>query len=173
VPTPLTPSPERRVPTIMDPDTYRAVLGRFATGVSVLTARDGSGQDWGMTVSAFCSLSLTPPLVLMCIDRQAEMHDVLQPTTHVVVNILAAQQEALSRRFAEFDSLRRFTGIGFTRNSHGVAVLDDVLAWLEGDIVDHYEGGDHGVFVATVESATARETRPLLHYRGGYAELER
>ena len=157
----------------LDPDTFRSVIGRFASGVTVLTTHEDDAQDHGMTVSAFCSLSLVPPLVLLCIDRRAEMHDVLSSGTRVVVNILAAHQEALSRRFAEWEGSRRFDGIGFTRNAYGAPVLDDVLAWLECQIVQQYAGGDHRVFVAEVESATARELRPLLHYRGGYAELER
>jgi len=157
----------------LDPDSFRSVLGRFATGVTVLTTRDAAGQDFGMTVSSFCSLSLTPPLVLVCIDRRAEMYEVLVPGTRVVVNILAAHQEPLSRRFAEFEGSRRFEGVGFSRSSHGAPILDDVLAWLECDIIRHHDGGDHRLFLAAAEHATARDLRPLLHYRGGYAQLER
>lgn len=157
----------------MDPDTFRAVLGRFASGVTVLTMRDAAGQDHGMTVSAFCSLSLEPPLVLACIDRSAEMHDMLAPGLHVVFNVLSAPQEALSRRFSELEGSRRFEGIGFSRDQRGAPVLDDVLAWLECELVTRYDGGDHGIFVARVQAAEWRELRPLLYYRGGYAQLER
>lgn len=156
----------------MDPDTFRAVLGRFASGVTVVTARIGEG-DYGMTVSSFCSLSLEPPLVLACIDRVAEMHDLLQPDLRIVVNILSAKQEALSRRFSEEHSSRRFDGVGFTRDPHGNVILDDVLAWLECRVDRRLDGGDHVMIVAEVEHATARDVRPLLYYRGGYAELER
>jgi 4-nitrophenol 2-monooxygenase / 4-nitrocatechol 4-monooxygenase, reductase component len=158
----------------LDPDSYRSVLGRFATGVTVLTTTYGGGKDHGMTVSSFCSLSLTPPMVALCIDRQAEMHDLLAPGVRVIVNVLAAHQEMLSRRFADFEGTQRFDGIGFTRSTDGIPILDDVLAWLECDIVTRHEGGDHGLYIATVERATALEgMRPLLHYRGGYAQLER
>jgi flavin reductase (DIM6/NTAB) family NADH-FMN oxidoreductase RutF len=157
----------------LDPDSFRSVLGRFASGVTVLTARDHAGQDRGMTVSAFCSLSLRPPLVLACIDLRAEMQEFLSLGTHIVVNVLSMHQETLSRRFAELDGSRRFDGIGFSRSAHGVPILDDVLAWLEGDIVRHHDGGDHAIFIVNVEHAEARELRPLLHYRGGYAYLER
>ena len=157
----------------LDPDNFRSVLGRFATGVTILTTRDGDGRDHGMTVSSFCSLSLTPPLILMCIDREAEMHAVLTPGMHVVINVLAVHQEALSRRFAEDEGTHRFDGIGFSRNIHEVPIIDDVLAWLEGEVTEYLPGGDHGIFIAQVDTASAREVRPLLHYRGGYAQLER
>jgi flavin reductase (DIM6/NTAB) family NADH-FMN oxidoreductase RutF len=157
----------------IDPDTFRAVLGRFASGVTIMTMRDEAGADHGMTVSAFCSLSLDPPLVLACVDRRAEMHDMLAPGLGVVFNVLAAHQEALSRRFSEFIGTRRFDGIGFSRDPRGVAILDDVLAWLECHIQVRYDGGDHGIFVATVQHAQTSDFRPLLYYRGGYAHLER
>jgi flavin reductase (DIM6/NTAB) family NADH-FMN oxidoreductase RutF len=158
----------------LDPDTFRSVLGRFATGVTVLTTRHRDNQDHGMTVSSFCSLSLNPPLVAMCIDERAEMHDLLAAGRQVVVNVLSAHQEMLSRRFAEFEGTQRFDGIGFSRTMRGIPILDDVLAWLECEIVTRYDGGDHGLYVASVERATARDgMRPLLHYRGGYAQLER
>ena len=83
----------------IDPDTFRSVLGRFASGVTIITTRDENGQDHGMTVSAFSALSLTPPMVLACIDRSAGMYHVLQRTGFFTVNILSSPQEALSRRF--------------------------------------------------------------------------
>lgn len=158
----------------MDADTFRSVLGRFASGVTVLTTRDASGSDHGMTVSAFCSLSLEPPLVLACIDRHAELYPRLASGMRVVFNILAAHQEMLSRRFSEFEGSRRFEGIGFSRGVHGAPILDDVLAWLDCEIVGRHEGGDHGIFLARVDEAHCRDDlRPLLYYRGGYAQLER
>ncbi len=157
----------------IDPDSFRSVLGRFATGVTVLTTRDDAGTDHGMTVSAFASLSLDPPLVVACIDHAAEMYRILKPGSHVVFNILAAHQESLSRRFSEGDGTRRFDGIGFERGTHGVVVLDEVLAYLECDVLRQHDGGDHGIFVAQVQHAETREMRPLLYYRGGYAQLER
>jgi flavin reductase (DIM6/NTAB) family NADH-FMN oxidoreductase RutF len=157
----------------IDPDHYRSVLGRFASGVTILTTRDDSGQDHGMTVSAFAALSLSPPLVLACIDRSAAMHDILERTGFFAVNILASSQEALSRRFADLDAHQRFDGIGFTRGRKGAPIIDDVLAVLECTLVRRVEGGDHGVFIGSVDTAMTEEMRPLLHYRGGYAQLER
>jgi flavin reductase (DIM6/NTAB) family NADH-FMN oxidoreductase RutF len=156
----------------LDPDTFRAALGRFASGVTIITTRIDS-VDYGMTVSSFCSLSLEPPLVVACIDRNAEMHDLLTPGLHIVANILSARQEALSRRFSEELGERRFQGIGFSRDGEGMVILDDVLCWLECSVTQRYDGGDHTLVLAQVEQATTRDLRPLLYYRGGYAELER
>jgi len=157
---------------LLDPDTFRSVLGRFASGVTVLTTRSADA-DLGMTVSSFCSLSLEPPLVLACVARTADLHHLLPTGRRVVFNVLSAGQEALSRRFSEEEGSRRFEGIGFHRDPHGVAVLEEVLASIEGHIVEQHDGGDHSIFVAHVDGAASNDLRPLLYYRGGYAELER
>ena len=157
---------------MIDPDTFRAVLGRFASGVTVVTARDADGVDHGMTVSAFCSASLVPPLVLVCVEQGASTLPVLMAGTHFAVNILAQGQEALSRRFA-WQDVNRFDGVGYTRGATGSALLDETLAWLECRIVARHPAGDHVIVVGEVEAAEARTERPLLYYRGGYAQLER
>lgn len=157
----------------LDSDLFRAVLGRFASGVTVVTTHDAAGRDHGMTVSAFTSLSLTPPLVLVCIDRSASVHQALHQAEWVVINILSAEQEALSRRFSNLDADTRFDGVGFARSAHGAPVLDEVLAHLECRRHATHEAGDHTILVLEVESASARDARPLLYYRGGYAQLER
>lgn len=156
----------------VDPDTFRSALGRFASGVTVVTSRDGSGRDHGLTVSAFCSLSLEPPLVLVCIDQEASMHPVLDQATHFAVNILANGQEAIARRFAAPET-DRFEGIGFVRGTTGAPILDDVLAYVECRKMSVTIGGDHTIVVGEVEHAEARSSGPLLYYRGGYAQLER
>jgi flavin reductase (DIM6/NTAB) family NADH-FMN oxidoreductase RutF len=156
----------------IDPDEFRAVLGRFASGITILTVRDAEGRDHGMTVSAFCSASLVPPLVLACIDRAADMHDVLRKATHFGVSILAEGQEALSRRFAELPA-GRFDGIGYTRGESGVVLVDDAIGHLECRRVERYDAGDHALYLGEVERAECRTERPLLYYRGGYAQLER
>jgi flavin reductase (DIM6/NTAB) family NADH-FMN oxidoreductase RutF len=157
----------------LDPDSFRSVLGRFASGVTVVTARDREGRDHGMTVSAFSSLSLAPPLILICIEHGASMHGVLAETAHFAVNMLSVGQEALSRRFSSPDAHLRFDGVGYTRGQTGTALLDDVLAYLECRLVDRHASGDHTIFIGEVEAALARPERPLLYYRGGYAQLER
>jgi flavin reductase (DIM6/NTAB) family NADH-FMN oxidoreductase RutF len=160
-------------------DDFRAALGRFSSGVTILTARDpddrpgtGGGRDHGMTVSAFCSTSLTPPLVLACIDHSADMHGVLARVSHFGISILTEDQEALSRRFAELPA-GRFDGIGYARGESGVVLIDDALAHLECRIADRHEAGDHTIYVGEVERATLFQGRPLIYYRGGYTQLER
>jgi len=157
---------------MIDSETFRSVLGRFASGVTIVTARDDEGIDHGMTVSAFCSLSLEPPLVLLCVAHDASMHDLLLRHPRFGISILSSNQEAYSRRFAAEES-NRFDGMAYSRGESGVVLLEDALAHLECAAREHYDAGDHTVFIAEVERAEARHGRPLLYYRGGYAQLER
>jgi len=157
---------------MIDSETFRSVLGRFASGVTIVTARDDDGDDHGMTVSAFCSLSLQPPLVLFCVDHEASMHDLLLKHPRFGISILSSSQEAYSRRFAA-DESNRFDGIAYVRGDSGVVLLEEALAHLECAVRAHHDAGDHTLFIAGVERAEARQGRPLLYYRGGYAQLER
>jgi flavin reductase (DIM6/NTAB) family NADH-FMN oxidoreductase RutF len=157
---------------MVDPDLFRSVLGRFASSVTVLSARDAAGADHGMTVSAFASVSLDPPLVLACVDRTASIYRTLFETDFIGISILSEKQESGSRRFAETDG-DRFDDLEIHRGEHGVVLLGGALAHLECRIVARHEGGDHTIFVASVERAVALDGRPLLYYRGGYAQLER
>ena len=156
----------------LDPDAFRSLLGRFASGLSVVTTVDQTGRDVGMTVSAFASVSLEPPLVLICVARDASVFNELTAAHYVVVNILAAEQESLSRRFAGPVS-HRFDGLGYSRAKTGAPILDDVLAWCECRVVQRHEAGDHLLLVAEVERGAVQDHKPLLYYRGGYAQLER
>lgn len=157
---------------MIDPALFRSVLGRFACGVTVITARDAQGTDHGMTVSAFCSLSLDPTLVLACVEHSAVMHGVLEDATHFAVNILSAEQESISRRFAE-QMEDRFDGIGYTRGITGLVLLEGILAYIECRVTARHPGGDHTIVIGEVVAAEAFAERPLLYYRGGYAQLER
>lgn len=153
------------------PDQFRAVLGRFASGVTVLTARTSQGEDHGMTASAFCSVSLVPPLVLACVDHDTEMHGIIAVGKHFGVSILGEGQEALSRRFAELPT-DRFDGIGYTRAESGVILLDDAIAHLECRCTARHPAGDHDIIVGEVQWADVSNGRPLLYYRGGYTQLD-
>jgi flavin reductase (DIM6/NTAB) family NADH-FMN oxidoreductase RutF len=157
----------------LDPNEFRSVLGRFASGVTVVTVADQQGRDFGITVTAFSSLSLEPPLVLVCIDDGASIRPALAATTYFVVNVLAAHQEAIARRFSVPDAEQRFEGLGYTRGQSGAPMLEDVLASLECRVVQSTKSGDHTIFVGEVEAASARSDTPLLYYRGGYSQLER
>lgn len=158
--------------TPIDEYRFRSVLSRFASGVTVVTAVDDGGVDHGITVSAFCSLSLEPPLILICIDHGTVMHHILENSTALAVNILAVDQEELARRFSDPDN-DRFDGTSFTRGANGAAVLTGAAAHLECALTHRFEGGDHTIFVGRVETAESSDAPPLLYFRGGYARLER
>ena len=156
----------------IDSDLFRSVLSRFASGVTIITTHDGEGRDHGMTVSAFSSLSLDPPLVMVAIGHDATMAPVMATATSFAVNILSDSQESLSRRFSgKLDD--RFAGVGTVRGTLGDALLDDALATLECRVVARHPAGDHDIVVGEVEEGVAHDGRPLLYYRGGYAQLER
>jgi flavin reductase ActVB len=155
----------------VSPDEFRSVLGRFPSGVTVVTTKAGDGSDEGMTVSAFCSVSLDPPLVLICIEKTASAFNALTTAPGFVVNVLAASQEQIARRFSIVD-IDRFEGVGYSRSPNGLAVLDDVLGVIECATVAMHKAGDHTIIVGEVEAARAQNGTPLLYYRGGYAQLE-
>lgn len=154
----------------LDPTTFRASLARFASGVTIVTARDRDGHDYGMTVSAFSSLSLNPPMILVCIDNGASVAPVLEHCEHLAVNILAEDQRALSQRFAKRE-VDRFEGIEVQRGETGVVLLGGTLAALECDVVTRHPAGDHTILVARVRAAELREGNPLLYWRGAYRQL--
>ena len=157
---------------MIDQDEFRSVMGRFASGVTVVTSMNAEGEDQGMTVSAFCSLSLEPPLVLFCVDNAASMYSSLAEAPGFIINILSEKQESLARRFSGPDP-NRFDGIGYTRGVSGIVILEDVLGYVECKRIATHLGGDHCIYIGEVEVASANEGRPLLYYRGGYAQLER
>ena len=155
----------------VSPDEFRSALGRFASGVTVATTKAGDGSDQGMTVSAFCSVSLEPPLVLICIEKTASAYNALTNAAGFVVNILSASQEQIARRFSIVD-IDRFEGVGYSRSQNGFAVLDDVLGVIECNTFAMHDAGDHTIIVGEVEATRAENGTPLLYYRGGYAQLE-
>ncbi|MBA3854524.1 MAG: flavin reductase [Gemmatimonas sp.] len=155
----------------LDPTTFRASLARFASGVTIVTARDRDGHDYGMTVSAFSSLSLNPPMILVCIDNGASVAPVLEHCDFFGVNILAEGQQELSRRFAERE-IDRFEGVEIVRGETGVALLGGTLASLECAVTARHPAGDHTILVAEVRAAELREGNPLLYYRGAYRRLD-
>lgn len=154
----------------VEPPLFRQLLGRFATGVTVLTTRTPTGDPIGMTASSVASVSLDPPLVLVSVDRRHDMHAALDAASYFVLNILAADQEALSRRFAA-DEPDRFGGVGYRPNKQGIAVLDGVLAHIECEKRTAVPAGDHTAYLGLVIGGGVTERRPLLYYRGGYASL--
>lgn len=156
----------------VEPPQFRQLLGRFATGVTVLTTRTPAGEPVGMTASSVASVSLKPPLVLVSVDKSNDMHDALTAASHFVLNVLGADQEALARRFAGLEA-NRFRGVSYRENPRGIAVLEGVVAHIDCDKQSAVPGGDHTVFFGLVVGGDATDRRPLLYYRGGYAGLSR
>ena len=155
----------------IDRDLFRRVLGHFVTGVTVITTRDAAGRPAGLTANAFASVSLDPPLVLVCVDRGSDTHDIIAGSRVFAVNVLAAAQEAVARRFADDDRERRFDGLGWSEGRSGAPLLDGVLAWIDCRLHATAEGGDHTIYIGEVVDAAARDGTPLLFYRGGYGPV--
>jgi flavin reductase (DIM6/NTAB) family NADH-FMN oxidoreductase RutF len=149
---------------------FRRALGHFASGVTVVTSRGQGGKPQGITVSAFTSVSLEPPLILVCIDKRASIHDQLVEGSHFAVSILAEDQELISRRFASKEE-DRFDGVGFTEGVTGSPLLTGSVATIECRVAHTYPGGDHTIFVGEVEATGVTEGKPLLYFRSGYNEL--
>ena len=156
----------------VEPPLFRQLLGRFATGVSVITARTAGGTPIGMTANSLASVSLEPPLVLVSVEHVHQMHAALHGATHWVFNILSSDQEALSRRFAGAEP-DRFLGVSYHENERGIAVIDGTVAHIECEKHAVVPGGDHTVFIGLVVGGDSTDRRPLLYYRGGYAGLTR
>jgi flavin reductase (DIM6/NTAB) family NADH-FMN oxidoreductase RutF len=145
-------------------------MGRFATGVTVLTVNGTGDRPLGMTASSLASVSLIPPLVSVCVDHLAELHDTIVAAPVFVVNILESRQETLSRRFADRHE-DRFEGVGYHRSPEGLVLLDGALAHIECDRFAVYPAGDHTIIIGRVIGGSTGEGRPLLSYRGGYGGL--
>ena len=154
----------------IDPYQFRQLLGRFATGVTVLTVATPDGKPMGMTASSLSSVSLQPPLISACVDREAELHDVIVQAPEFVVNVLSSPQEVLARRFSDKHE-DRFDGIGYHLSPEGLILLDGVLAHLICQRYAEYPGGDHTIVLGRVVGGATSDGHPLLYYRGGYAVL--
>ena len=156
-----------------DSSLFRQLLGRFATGVTVLTTRDQHGRPVGMTASSLASVSLQPPLVSVCVDVSADMHRALAWSGDFVVNILRKDQELLSRRFAATPAEGRFDAVPWRETGDGLIILEDVLAHIECERFADFPLGDHTLFVGRVTGGATAEGDPLLYFRGGYGMLVR
>jgi len=153
-----------------DATTLRQVMGYFATGVTIITTRDQSGTPYGLTANAVTSLSLVPPLLLICVDRKAETFPHFYDSKTFVLNILAEDQTELSRRFASSGG-EKFTGVACHAGRLGTPILDGTLGHIECRIIETLEGGDHVIHIGEVEHAEGRDGRPLIFFRGKYRQL--
>ena len=147
----------------------KRIMGSFATGVTVASTLDGE-LGWGMTANAVTSLSLDPPLVLLCVVRESLSHEKFSKAGCFALNILAAEHEELSNRFA-FKGPKDFSGIETRTAETGAPIMVDALGWLDCRTVEVLAGGDHDIFVGEIQAGDAREGDPLLYFAGKYARL--
>ena len=160
---------------VHDRNELRGVLGKFATGITVVTA----GQDVprGMTANSFTSVSLQPALILVCVLRETAMHQVILDSESFAVSVLSAQQEEVARHFANHRRPRgeaEFEVIGSTPGRHtGVPIIEDALAWFECRLAAVYDGGDHSIFLGEVlDLGHGTGDDALLFYSGNFHRLE-
>lgn len=158
-------------PGTLDTRDFRRALGCFATGVAVITTRDGGGRPAGLTINSFTSVSLDPPLVLWSLSRHAASLPAFHDSEFFAVNVLAADQLDLSRRFAR-PSSDKFAGLGFVDGLGGVPLLDGTAACFECRTRHRYDGGDHVIFLGRVERYAHSDREPLVFGRGRYGRLD-
>jgi flavin reductase (DIM6/NTAB) family NADH-FMN oxidoreductase RutF len=150
---------------------FRRALSRFATGVTVVTSRDAAGRPVGLTVNSFCSVSLEPPLVLVCIDRRSETVRALAETAAFNLSVLAEHQEEISCRFARHHD-SKFDGIEMAAGTNGLPLVPGALAELECKVVASHPTGDHIVYVAETTRVSCVDGRPLLYFASAYRRLD-
>ena len=159
------------IPEPVDPRVMREVLGHFASGVTVVTA-DTTEGPLGFTCQSFSSLSLEPPLVVFAPGRTSRTWPRLREIGRFCINVLAEDQTGLSQSFAR-SGTDKFAGVPWSRSRLGSPVLEDVVAWIDGELWAEYDGGDHTLVVARVLDLGADPARrPLLFHRGSYGLLD-
>ncbi|MBI4503172.1 MAG: flavin reductase family protein [Gemmatimonadetes bacterium] len=152
-------------------DLFRDLMAGFASGVTIATALDSAGQPHGMTASAVAGLSLEPPLVLLCVERTADLHPVLCEAESFALSVLAADQEWLSRRFADSHP-DRFAGVPWTAGLDRLPLIEGALAHITCRKWGQYWGGDHTIFVGQVSDGRVFDCKPLIHFHRGYGTIK-
>lgn len=150
---------------------YRDALGRFATGVAVVTTTDDSGRPIGATINSITSVSIRPPLVLWCLSTSAPSFSSFRDSPLFAINILPSNQRDLCYKFSNSDE-DKFDGVGFRPDRNGLPLLDDALAHIVCSKWRRYPGGDHEIFVGQVRAIDVRDADPLIFYRGDLKLLD-
>jgi flavin reductase (DIM6/NTAB) family NADH-FMN oxidoreductase RutF len=154
---------------VIDEQLQRQIMGRFATGVTVVTT--GRAPEFsGLTANAVASLSLRPPLVLVAVEKTAHSHGIIKESGCFAVNVLTHEQEDLSRRFAR-SGPKDFSDLEFTTAETGAPILAGTLGYADCRLVNVLPGGDHDIFVGEIMAGEAREGCPLMYFRGRYTRL--
>lgn len=148
---------------------FKLAMSQFASGVTVVTT-EHEGRAYGMTVASFASLSLRPPLVVVCIEKNVKSHDAIAASGRFGVSILGADQSGISNRFAsKVDD--KFDGVSVRRGELGVPLIDDAICAIECRVHQQLPGGDHTMFVGEVVDAQTTDSAPLVYFRSGYRSL--
>lgn len=156
---------------MLDKELFREVIGHFASGVTVITARH-DGVDHGMTASAVASLSLEPPMLLVCVNKATVTETAIAGSGAFGVNILHEHQGEIAERFAGPHSAQKFERVETTDGVLGTPLLEDTLAWLECRVKEQVSGGTHTVFIGEVQRAEARRGAPLAYFRGSFGRID-
>jgi flavin reductase (DIM6/NTAB) family NADH-FMN oxidoreductase RutF len=149
---------------------FRRICGKFASGITIATVKDASGAPHGMTANSFTSVSMTPPLVLICVDHSARILEHFRIGPHFGVNILGAGQKHLSDKFAG-RGYDRFEGVEWFPGETGVPLLPGVLATIECARVNLVTAGDHDIVIGEVLHANCQDGEPLVFYASEYRSL--
>ncbi|MBZ5506745.1 MAG: flavin reductase family protein [Acidobacteriia bacterium] len=147
---------------------FKSACSRFPSGVTITTVMGEGGLPYGITVSSFTSVSLSPPLVLVCIDQRSPVLQHIEVGKHFGINVLAAHQQELSIKFSR-DRNDRFSGIQWSAGQTGVPLLSDVLASFECETVQMLVGGDHWILLGKVLHANSQNGEPLIYVNRCYA----
>jgi flavin reductase (DIM6/NTAB) family NADH-FMN oxidoreductase RutF len=155
----------------VDPLLLRQVLSRYPTGVTIVGTRHVPDGVCGLTVNAFTSVSLEPPMVLVCVDRSSNTHGCIEAAGEFSVNVLSAGQAALAVRFAQKRD-DKFDGVPYRTGERGLPLIESASAWVEARVEAEFDGGDHTIFLAHVLRAVQGDDPPLVFHRGSYAVLD-
>ena len=153
------------------PQLFRRVCALFPTGVAVLTTRAADGTAHGLTVNAFCSLSLDPPLILVAIDRASSLLDTFQQAERFAINFLSVEQQDLSVRFSQLPE-GRFAGISWTLGAAGSPLIEGTIGSIECRTTNVIDAGDHRALIGEVIAATVGEGNPLVFFRSNYTAVQ-
>lgn len=154
----------------LSPDRFRATMAHLVAGVTVVAVKDPAGRSVGMTASAVTALSLDPPMLLVCIDRGAAIHDLIVRAPAFSVSILKDDQENVARRFADPER-HEFAAESIAPGPSGLPLVEGALAHVECARGAVHAGGDHSIVTGTLEWSRTHEGAPLCHFRSGYARL--
>lgn len=155
----------------LDKSQFCGTCAKFPTGVTIVTALDREGGPHGLTASSFTSVSLEPPLVLVCVDHRAKVLEHFRRSEHLAINVLDETQQELSIRFARRGE-NRFDGVAWDPGRNGVPLIPGAIAHFECAIERMVDAGDHTIFIAEVLAVSSREGRPLVYYGSAYRKLD-